>query len=230
MKLFSVANWEQLYETSETKKIMYLKWVPVPNKHDGLGYRRVAANKQRCELFAAWNLILQIASKGRKDTERGRLIRDGVPLSPDDMSLMTGFPSEMFRLALEFFSSRVMNWLIVEDYTVTESPEISAESPDCSGSSPPEEKEGKEGNGTRRGCATPVVQETDEEFMEKLCKSEAYKGIDVRKEYEKMRLWCGQKRLKPSRIRFVNWLNRAEKPMEISRQKQQSFLPGADSL
>ena len=41
-----------------------------------------------------------------------------------------------------------------------------------------------------------------------------YPGVDVDQEYVKMRNWCIVNGKQPSRKRFVNWLNRCEKPMQ----------------
>lgn len=143
MKLYRVTNWDAQYETCETKKITYLKWVPVPNKHDGLGYKRVAMQKNACDLFTAWNLIIQVASKGKKDTERGMLIRDKVPLTPEDLALMTSYPAKIFITALEFFSSSQMGWLTIDNQ---QPPDFSGSNPVFSGASPAEgRKEGIEG-------------------------------------------------------------------------------------
>lgn len=165
MRLYRIANWESLFETYETKKLTHLKWVPVPNKHDGLGFRRVAAQKNRCELFTAWNLILQVASKGRKQTDRGILRRDGRPLTPEDFAIMTGFPPSIFETALEFFSSPQMGWLEVVAQEPTDKtaglPVKTAEPPASPCSSPAEGKgrEGIEEKGTegKNGCAASSI-------------------------------------------------------------------------
>ena len=60
--------------------------------------------------------------------------------------------------------------------------------------------------------ATPAPQ-ADSDFIEELAKSPAYEGIDVRREFEKMKAWSMTNKKVPSRRRFVNWLNRVEKPM-----------------
>jgi hypothetical protein len=66
----------------------------------------------------------------------------------------------------------------------------------------------------RAARAAPAVADSD--FLEELSKSPAYEGIDVRREFEKMKAWaCTNKKL-PSRRRLVNWLNRAERPMNGS--------------
>lgn len=161
MTLYRIANWEQHFETCETKKLTHLKWVPVPNKHDGLGFRRIAAQSNCCELFTAWNLILQVASKGRKDGERGILKRQGIPLSAQDLSLMTGFPSKIFEVALAFFSSPEIGWLLSEGTTEVidnkQPPEKTGTHPAKTGE-PPAEWKGMEGNRTEGNESTHIAR------------------------------------------------------------------------
>ncbi len=57
------------------------------------------------------------------------------------------------------------------------------------------------------------LEQTDDEWLASLCSSIAYQGVDVAKEYEKMKIWCGTTNKIPSRRRFVNWINRVEKPI-----------------
>jgi hypothetical protein len=54
------------------------------------------------ELFSAWNLILQVASKC---PSRGILVDGDGPITPSDLALKTNFPESIFTLAYEFFSS-----------------------------------------------------------------------------------------------------------------------------
>lgn len=167
---YRIKDWDQIFETAETRKLENLRWVPTPNKHDGLGYRTIAAERDRSDLFAAWNLILQIASKARRG-ERGRLTRDGRPMTARDMALMTGFPEAIFARALTFFSETVQ-WLVAEggrDISATaadpesnpgESPARPADPPASPASSP---AEGKEGNGKNRMEGKGVATATESE-------------------------------------------------------------------
>ena len=115
MKLYKIANWDQVYENHETRKLPRLRWVPVPNKHDGLGFRLMANEKDACDLYAAWNLIVQVASKSEKG-ERGILRRGVSPLNVNNLALMTGFPARIFERAFAFFSQPIIGWLIVEEW------------------------------------------------------------------------------------------------------------------
>jgi hypothetical protein len=54
---------------------------------------------------------------------------------------------------------------------------------------------------------------TPVDFVAVLEKSSAYSGIAVRREFEKMAVWCQVNHKKPTERRFVAWLNRVEQPM-----------------
>ena len=103
MQFYVIKNWDTLFETSETKKYKNLKWVPVPNKHDGKSFGYLRKHKNKVEIFCAWNLILQLASK---TPHRGILVdSDNEPLTAEDMAVQTGFPTEIFEMALEYLQS-----------------------------------------------------------------------------------------------------------------------------
>lgn len=57
---------------------------------------------------------------------------------------------------------------------------------------------------------------TDEQWLAELCADPTYAGIDVMREYGKMRRWCEGKFKVPTRVRFTNWINRVEKPMGMT--------------
>lgn len=59
--------------------------------------------------------------------------------------------------------------------------------------------------------ATPA---SDDEWLNSLSANTAYDGIDIKREFAKMQAWCSANKKQPTRRRFVNWLNRAERPMK----------------
>ncbi len=64
--------------------------------------------------------------------------------------------------------------------------------------------------------ATASVKEpkvSDEEFLTELSDNEAYRHLNVRVEFSKMQAWCAANRKQATRRRFVNWLNRVDRPM-----------------
>jgi hypothetical protein len=108
---YRVRSWAEHFENHETRKLRSLRYILVPNKQDGKGYRRVAAHPRKCELFAAWVLLLQVASKC---PERGTLADEDGPLDADDLAAMTGFPAEAFALAFEVLTDPRIGWLTTE--------------------------------------------------------------------------------------------------------------------
>lgn len=83
------------------------------------------------------------------------------------------------------------------------------------------ESEGKEGSSPEGSPTTPVKEKKprrkqlppDDEWLQSLCESPAFKGVDVIKEYHKCLTWFETKKpgLKISRQRVLKWLNNAER-------------------
>lgn len=61
---------------------------------------------------------------------------------------------------------------------------------------------------------------TNSEWLSQIKQEPAYKGIDVQREHDKMIVWCKEHRVSPTRKRFVNWLNRADKPLGVRPQPE----------
>jgi len=63
------------------------------------------------------------------------------------------------------------------------------------------------------GAARLPPQTTDTAWMESLKANSTYQGLDVDLEWGKARMWCETNRRMCSRRFFVNWLNKAERPI-----------------
>lgn len=96
-------------------------------------------------------------------------------------------------------------------------------------------EKGKEGEGNEKheeGCAgsadSPAASPTDSpkppktpkppalsdaEWLAGLTANAAYDGINIAREHGRMCAWCENKRKQPTRARFLNWLNRCDRPM-----------------
>lgn len=115
MKLYRIKDWAANFELRDTSRVDGpLKWIPVPTKTDGLGFGRLRQHKRATDLLAAWYLMLGVAAKQPRQ-DRGKLIRDGIPLTADDLALMTGFDAEIFTLALSFFCNPASGWMVADD-------------------------------------------------------------------------------------------------------------------
>jgi len=74
---------------------------------------------------------------------------------------------------------------------------------------------------------------TDAEWLASLASDPAFAGLDVQREFAKMSAWCAVNRKAPSRRRFINWLNRAERPMApagaVTQDTFGSVRPGREA-
>ena len=143
MLLYSIANWNTLYENNRTRELKQLTWVPVPNNHDGDGYTLLVDRSEGAALFGGWIACVQVASKC---DPRGTLLRrGGKPHDPDSLSRITRIPKTVFQKLL-VIAVEELHWLIVKQ--VTEAPQDGAVIPQADATIPQEGAlNGREGNG-----------------------------------------------------------------------------------
>lgn len=90
---------------------------------------------------------------------------------------------------------------------------------------PKQEPNGKEGKdkiskGKEVGKTVAEVSATsDGDWLKELAENPAYQGINVTAELGKMTAWCSANGKQRTRRRFVNWLNRADRPINANGQK-----------
>lgn len=105
--LYTIADWNRHYENNRSRLVRELSWVPVPNNHDGEGYARIITHKNGAKIFAAWILILQVASRCEP---RGQLIKStGEPHDCESLALKTRAPAAWFADALPVLQQ--VGWL-----------------------------------------------------------------------------------------------------------------------
>ncbi len=109
---YRIRDWDTLFENSRSRSYKKLDWVPIPNRHDGKGFRRLIAYENGPALFAAWVLIVQV---GSKCPQRGVLADEDGPLDADDLSLKTGCPADVFAEAFRVLCLPKIGWLEVEE-------------------------------------------------------------------------------------------------------------------
>lgn len=211
MKLYSVSDWNDYYENNRSRLVKDLAWVPVPNGHDGENYSRLITGKNAAEIFAAWILILQVASRC---TPRGTLTRsNGSPHDPASLSLKTRAPATWFEKSLPALIE--CGWLYCNQLTDNDTAHAcrsSAESTSQACQRGDEEGKGIEENG-KEGKDGRAVALPDDAWLASLAKDPAYQRIAVEVEIAKCRRWSETNRKPFSRKRLVNWLNRVEAPI-----------------
>lgn len=112
MTIYHIARWNEIYENNRSRTVKDLDWVPIPNKHDGEQYSRLMRRKDAAQIFAAWILILEVASRCHP---RGTLLRSGgTPHDPESLSIKTRAPEAWFEMALPVLAE--IGWLDVEKH------------------------------------------------------------------------------------------------------------------
>ena len=76
--------------------------------------------------------------------------------------------------------------------------------------------------------APKQLAQTDAEWLASLASSPAYTGIDVAREYAKAGVWHSERGRQLTRRSFINWLNRADKPLATTPNatSRRSFSDG----
>lgn len=108
MPTYLIRDWNEHFETAESRKLKKLSWVALPNKHDGKSFRRLMRMDDGMATYGVWVLIVQVASKCPK---RGLLVDADGPLSAEDIADKTGVPEQLVSRALEVLSSERIKWI-----------------------------------------------------------------------------------------------------------------------
>ncbi len=179
--LIEIVDWDKHYENNRTRELKELRWVPMPNSHDGDGYTQLIDHPNGAAHFGAWCALVEVAS--RCDV-RGTLLRKGkIPHDPVSLERMTRIPASLWEEALPRFAN--IGW--IKPYTIPQEgagmSQGDAEIPQ-EGASPEGKKERrKEGirayaSGQEEPPPTPSAQE--EEPQEKTPLIDALRKVNPR--------------------------------------------------
>jgi hypothetical protein len=156
MILYRIKDWNDHYENNRSRTVKDLQWVAIPNRHDGEGYSLVMAHERSSEIFTAFILMLQVASRCQP---RGSLLRDnGRPHDATSLALKTRGRREWFEVAMGVLVSQEIGWIEAIELqdsapaslTTDTTLQAACQSPD-SHLTKKEGKEGMEGNGIPPG-------------------------------------------------------------------------------
>ncbi len=96
---FRIKNWAEFFERGHrADREVVFRWVAVPTKHDGKGYRRLCKHSKAVSVFCAFVLMVETAAKM---PVRGELRDENGPLTAKDLSDSTGFPAQIFENAFD---------------------------------------------------------------------------------------------------------------------------------
>lgn len=144
--MYRIKDWALHFENAESRKIKGARWLPLPNKMDGKGLRRLTKHPDRVQIYCAWVFILQFASKA---PVRGELADENGPLTAEDLADVTDFPVEIFDLAFRVLQEPRYGWIEDVPWSNSETFALLRVHPDVPGARPgPSGRPGNEGKGT----------------------------------------------------------------------------------
>jgi len=109
MKSYRIKDWDAHFENNRTRDMKEMRWVPVPNKHDGEGYAYIMSLKDGMAVYGAWHIILAVASKCGT---RGTLLRDdGTPLQAKSIAIKSRGDEKIIQKALDICASSEVGWI-----------------------------------------------------------------------------------------------------------------------
>ena len=143
-------DWNKHFETAETRKLKYLRWVPVPNNQSDPGYLSLVARENGAAMLGAWIAILQLASRSKQEF-RGMLVEgNGNPYSIETIALVVRMPVDLVRQTVVLLTTEIpwLEWVCdpSDDAVCDPSLPTSGEPPGVPG----ESQRGMEWKGTER--------------------------------------------------------------------------------
>jgi hypothetical protein len=111
MKVYRVKGWRDYFENNRTRTMDVMRWVPIPNKHDGDGYTEMVDGPDGAAIYGAWVALVQVASKCHP---RGTLLRDNkTPHTPESIARVTRLPVKSIEKVIQKAASGSVGWLEV---------------------------------------------------------------------------------------------------------------------
>lgn len=100
MNVILVSRWNTIYENKRSRELQKLRAVQITNSWESERYHELLGERQAAQIFAAWTLMLQVASTC---TPRGALLRDnGKPHDAQSLAIKTHAPAAWFRAAIPY--------------------------------------------------------------------------------------------------------------------------------
>lgn len=205
MKLYSIRGWNEHFENNRSRTVKDLAWVAIPNRHDGEHFSIIMQAEHGAEIYAAWVLMLQVASRCQP---RGTLLRDNKkPHTMSTLSVKTRAPENWFVLAFEFLEKHT-DWLDVKDLQEGCQPPVSLLPQHCQ--PPDEEGKGREGKGENGPRHFPEAETPSWEEWWSYCQSpNCGLGAEwyARDKFQaaEAEQWKGKQNWRAHAVRCKNW-------------------------
>lgn len=112
MKLYSIRDWDLLYENNRTRTVKDLPAVLIRNRHEGENFNAIMAHPDGATIFSAFILLVQVASRCQP---RGTLItKTGRPHDAASLSAKCHCPVKWLTVALPYLENNT-DWLTVTE-------------------------------------------------------------------------------------------------------------------
>lgn len=113
MTLYSIRNWNKLFENNRSRAIEDLRWVAIPNRHDGETFTAIMSHADGAVIFTGWILMVQLASKCKP---RGTLLKgNGEPHNVTSMSVKCRCNVSWLTLAINYLVAQT-DWLEAKEF------------------------------------------------------------------------------------------------------------------
>lgn len=115
--IFQVRDWQRHYENDRSRRVTKCKFVCVPNKQHGWGFKRIMAEPDGAAIYGIFHIIVGTCSQ--QQVRDGWLTDSGEPMvSPwgaKDLAMRFGRPVEEVERALQVLTSDRVGWIIRHD-------------------------------------------------------------------------------------------------------------------
>ncbi len=221
--MLEIVDWNNVFENAESRKVGSLRWIRMPNKHDGDSYIELLSHPRGEAHYGCWGLIVQVASKTKK---RGILSRKrGQPHTPETIARAVHANPVVMREAITRLIG--IGWVVDRGgdamQLVFGTPDDSISEPDELDFGPQktpdrgEEKRGEEKRRDTAGKKPKIVFNFTSKLWEGIKDSDvqrwqkAYPAVNVEQQILAMGEWCISNPVKGKKSnyqRFItNWLS-----------------------
>jgi len=109
--MYKIRDWDEYYETHDTRKYQTLRWVPLPVKLNGRLYRRLVRMKNGPAMFGCWCALLEVGAMGDKG-KRG-VFQDSSEnvFTIEDLAIATDMPETLITDTIATLSNHPFDWI-----------------------------------------------------------------------------------------------------------------------
>jgi len=112
--MLQILDWDNNYETRYSRRVDQCSIVSVPNRQNGLGFKRVLQHPRGLEIFSVFILLVELCSL-QKRPRHGLLSKNGAinddPWQNTDIARELNLPIDIINCSIEHLCSNHVQWL-----------------------------------------------------------------------------------------------------------------------